>query len=91
MNVSISIMFCPTIAVTYQSTAFLETDSGNFTIPLFGMGVEPVLDIDKKIIDFGVVGVDMPEFREVCLTNPTELAIRLRARSDNKSFIPDIA
>ncbi|KAI8925707.1 hypothetical protein BC831DRAFT_550468 [Entophlyctis helioformis] len=80
------VAFNPAMAVSYKSTAFLETDAGNATIALLGTGVQPAIEVYCSATDFGVVGINAPEYRDITITNPQDLRLRLRARSDNKHF-----
>ncbi|KAK5666267.1 hypothetical protein QVD99_007029 [Batrachochytrium dendrobatidis] len=88
---NLSIVFCPAIAVLYKGTAIMESDAGNFTMDLFGTGVQPQIDIDQPLTDFGIVGINAPEFREVVVTNPLDLKLRIRVRSDNRHFVANIS
>ncbi|KAJ3299223.1 hypothetical protein HK104_009688 [Borealophlyctis nickersoniae] len=88
--VTVRLKFNPKQAVDYVSAAYLETDEGNYTLQLMGTGVESAVKIDKHHADFGVVGLNNPEFREIEVTNPTALPLRLGARTSSSSFTTDV-
>ncbi|KAL2918328.1 hypothetical protein HK105_202255 [Polyrhizophydium stewartii] len=87
----VAVSFCPAIAVTYKATAYMESDAGNFTLDLSGTGIQPSIEVEQKSDNFGIVGITAPEFREVTVTNPLDLKLRLRVRSDNKHFTASVS
>jgi hypothetical protein len=87
-EISIPMTFKPTFNNSYDATGFLETDEGNYTIFLKGTGVEPTVQLDRKKVEFGVVGVGEPEFRRISISNPSTVPIRLGIKSDVEHFKP---
>ncbi|KAJ3195566.1 Cilia- and flagella-associated protein 47, partial [Irineochytrium annulatum] len=84
--VRIPIKFLPKQGVAYRANSFLETSEGNHVIELRGSGVEVAVNVDKKKVEFGVVGVGAPEFRNVTVSNPSSLPVRVAIQSDNAQF-----
>ncbi|KAH9270236.1 hypothetical protein BASA83_007573 [Batrachochytrium salamandrivorans] len=87
---TVGIVFNPKAAVSYKATAFMESDAGNFTIDLFGEGIQPRIDVDQTAFSFGVVGINDPEYKDIVVTNPLDLRLRIRVRSDNSHFSTNI-
>lgn len=90
-GMDLTLHFCPQIGVSYNTTAYLETGDDTYTISLSGSGVEPKLDMAgemEKGLDFGIVGVTAPEFRDIPLKNGTQIPMRVRIKSDNPDFRP---
>lgn len=88
-NSSTSIRFCPKIAVSYNSQAFMETDLGSSTISLTGTGVDAIMKATCENLDFGMVDREFQEFRLITIKNPTPLGMPFRFKSNNDSFTFD--
>jgi hypothetical protein len=87
-TIMVPIMFTPAIGVTYSTSVYMALAEKVKSIQLYGQGVEPTLNVSYDNTDFGVVGVSDPEVREITVTNPTPLPIRVRPQSDNPDFAP---
>ena len=57
---------------------------------LKGVGVEPMLELSKKQIDFGVVGVGVPEFRVLMVKNPCKVQLRIGVESSDSRFTVEL-
>ncbi|KAJ3148956.1 hypothetical protein HDU86_007314 [Geranomyces michiganensis] len=86
----IKITFKPMMPLDYAVTGYVETDEGSFPVQLEGGGVEAAVVLDRRYADFGVVGVGHPEFREVEIKNPTQLEMRVGARTSSDAFTTDV-
>ncbi|KXS21977.1 hypothetical protein M427DRAFT_40722 [Gonapodya prolifera JEL478] len=85
-SASLLLEFKPQAPNLYQATGHLETDHNNTSIDLRGRAIEPCLDFGINVLDFGVVGLDQPEFRLVTLRNVCHRAFRFRVRLDGERF-----
>ncbi|KAI9003546.1 hypothetical protein BC832DRAFT_540384 [Gaertneriomyces semiglobifer] len=89
-EISIAVKFKPHIAVSYEATGYVETDEGSFPVTFVGAGVDPAVVLDTKFANFGVVGMDNPEFREIEIKNPTSLPMRVAPRTSSDAFTTDV-
>ncbi|KAJ3371494.1 hypothetical protein HDU91_005136 [Kappamyces sp. JEL0680] len=87
-STTLTMAFAPRIGVTYNAAAYLDSGDGPVSIALTGNGVDPSLDVDSVETNFGTVGMEAPEYREIPVSNPTGLPMRIRPISDNPDFIP---
>ncbi|KAJ3018743.1 hypothetical protein HKX48_002657 [Thoreauomyces humboldtii] len=87
---TLRVQFKPIHAVTYGVAGYVTTEEGSFPVTLDGTGVTAALELDRRHADFGVVGVGHPEFREVTIRNPTELEMRVGARTSSADFSTDV-
>ncbi|KAJ3262197.1 hypothetical protein HDU77_000417 [Chytriomyces hyalinus] len=85
-HVRIPIRFIPKLGTEYIATGTLETDERNFLISLKGSGVEPAIELSETKIDFGIVGVDAAEFREVDLRNASKVGVKIGVVVSGDSF-----
>ncbi len=86
----ITVTFKPQIGVSYSATACLN--SGDVPISIFfsGSGIDPILEaeVNESNTNYGVVGTEAPEYRDIVIHNPTSLPMRIRPKSDNPDFNP---
>ncbi|KAJ3321339.1 hypothetical protein HDV06_004443 [Boothiomyces sp. JEL0866] len=87
----ITLHFLPQNDVQYQAEAVFELDTEKYTIVLLGNAIRPKLEVSSPETDFGIVGLNEPEYREVTVHNPTELRMRIRPRSNNPNFFANIS
>lgn len=83
---SFDIIFRPKFDSTVQTTCILETELGSSSMVITGTGIVPRIEIQGLELDFGIVGVGQPEFREFKVTNPTAAEWRVRFVCQNQNF-----
>ncbi|KAI9362448.1 hypothetical protein DFJ73DRAFT_756739 [Zopfochytrium polystomum] len=83
-TITIPITFTPQASGDFIATATLETDQGNRTTSLHGVCEEPSIVLDRNRVSFGVVGVKNPEFRNITISNPSKMTVRLTAKSSHR-------
>ncbi|TPX52882.1 hypothetical protein SeMB42_g01104, partial [Synchytrium endobioticum] len=62
-EIRVPIHFKAMFPISYTCQAFIETSEGSFVAQFTFQGIEPKLIANPESLDFGVVGVDEPEFR----------------------------
>lgn len=96
-TVLVRVVFKPEIEVDYSSSGLLIEDDGSLSnsdelqtgvfVALTGTGVDPKqLQVVSLITNFGVVGLDDPEYRTITIINPTSKAMKIQVKSDNTAF-----
>ena len=88
-SVDLMVTFKPQIGVTYSAVAYLSSGDEVSNIELFGTGVEPKIEAQFSNLDYGIVGVEAPEYREIPFTNPTSMPLKIKISSDNPEFTPE--